>query len=325
MKPIDTEPEALLEEIDLGRDGPAVVAIGGGHGLAQALQGIRGYAGRVDAVVTVADDGGSSGRLVSALDIPPPGDIRKCLIALTPDESVWTQLFEYRFEEADVEGHSLGNLIIAALAEIEGSFEGALHTTERLLGSLGSVIPASPLHLRLEAIIAGVRVRGQVNVSRARGPVEEIRLIPAGASASPSALEVIAGADQIVLGPGSLYTSVIAALLVPGIVEAVNRSKARLVYIANLMTQDGESLGMDAADHVDALLRLTGVRPPGAIVANDAPLMVDPPLEPLRFDPEVLATYGVDLVSGNLLDDGAEWPSHDPARLGEILEGLVRT
>lgn len=325
MRPIGTEPEALLEELALDSDGPAVAAIGGGHGLAQALQAIRGYAGRVDAIVTVADDGGSSGRLVSALDIPPPGDIRKCLIALTPDESVWRRLFEYRFEETDVEGHSLGNLIIAALADIEGSFENALHTIEHLLGSLGSVIPASPLHLRLEAVIDGVAVLGQDNVTKARGTIQEIRLLPEGAAVSPSAVDAIAGADQIVLGPGSLYTSLIAALLVPGIVDAINRSQAHLVYIANLMTQDGETLGMDAADHIDALLRLTGVRPPGAIVANDAPLMVGPPLEPLLADEGVLATYGVDLVSGNLLAAGADWPSHDPGRLGEVLEGLART
>jgi len=322
VKPIGTEPETLLEELEMGNDGPSVVAIGGGHGLAQALKAVRGYAGRIDAVVSVADDGGSSGRL-SELDIPPPGDIRKCLIALTPEESVWRRLFEYRFEAADVMGHSLGNLIIAALAEIEGSFEAALHSSERLLGSVGSVIPASPLHLRLEAVIDGTTVTGQVNIQHAEGHIEEIRVHPAGAPVSPHAVEAITRADQIVMGPGSLYTSSIAALLVPGIVEAVNRSRARLVYVANLITQDAETLGMDAADHVEAILRLTGVRSPSAIVANDAPLAVEAPLESLRVDGEVLATYGVDVVSGNLLEEGTDWPSHDPGRLGEILAGLI--
>lgn len=322
MKPISTEPEVLLEELVLDNDGPAVVAIGGGHGLAQALQAMRGYAGRIDAVVTVADDGGSSGRL-SELDIPPPGDIRKCLIALTPEESVWRRLFDYRFEAADVVGHSLGNLIIAALAEIEGSFEAALHSSERLLGSVGSVIPASPLHLHLEAVIDGTPVSGQVNVQDTRGRVEEIWLEPKGAPVSPHAVAAIESAQQIVIGPGSLYTSVIAALLVPGIAEAINRSDARLVYVANLMTQDAETLDMDAADHVDAVLRLTGMRPPSAIVTNDAPLTVDPPLQPLAVDREVLATYGVDVASGDLLEEDADWPSHDPDRLGEILQGLV--
>ena len=144
VMPTNTEPEALLEALSLDRRGPHVVAVGGGKGLARALEAIRGYAGRVDAVVTVADDGGSSGRLAPHLDIPPPGDIRKCLIALTADDSIWRHLYEYRFEGADVRGHSLGNLIIAALTDIEGSFEKALRSSEHLLGAVGSVIPAWP-------------------------------------------------------------------------------------------------------------------------------------------------------------------------------------
>ena len=322
---IGTDTETLLEVVEFGGGGPKVVAIGGGTGLARVLEAIRSYAGTIDAVVTVADDGGSSGRLAPELDIPPPGDIRKCLIALTPDESVWRRLFEHRFTEADVQGHSLGNLIIAALAEIEGSFELALRSCEHLLGALGSVIPASPLHLGLEAIIDGVPVSGQVNISLARGTVERIGVTPDDAPATESAIYAIESADQIVLGPGSLYTSVIAALIVPGIVDAVNRSDAKLVYVTNIVTQDGESLDMDAADHLDALLRTTGVRPPGAIVANDSPVSVDPPLEALVVDGEAIATYGGDLVTADLLDKDAEPPSHDPALLGEVLRGLAET
>lgn len=322
---ISTETEALLEELDLRKHGPRVVAIGGGTGLARALEAIRGYAGSIDAVVTVADDGGSSGRLAPGLDIPPPGDIRKCLIALTPDESVWRSLFEHRFTGADVEGHSLGNLIIAALADIEGSFEAALRSSENLLGAVGSVIPASPLHLRLEAIIDGREVTGQVNIARARGTVEHIGVMPADPPASESALMVIEAADQIVLGPGSLYTSLIAALVVPGITDAVNQSGADLVFVTNIVTQDGETLGMDAADHLDALIHMTGVRPPGAIVANDFPVSVEPPLEQLAVDGEAVATYGADLVTADLLDREAERPSHDPSLLGEVLRGLTAT
>lgn len=321
--PTGTDTETLLEVLEFGGAGPHVVAVGGGTGLAKALEAIRGYAGTIDAVVTVADDGGSSGRLAPSLDIPPPGDIRKCLIALTPEESVWRQLFEHRFTGADVEGHSLGNLIIAALADIEGSFELALRSSEHLLGALGSVIPASPLHLELEATIDGAPVNGQVNISLARGEVEQIRVRPADAEASETALFAIEAADQIVLGPGSLYTSVIAALVVPGITEAINRSEAELVYVTNIVTQDGETLGLDAADHLGALLHLTGLRPPGAIVANDSPVSVEPPLEALAIDGEAIATYGADLVTADLLDRDAKRPSHDPSRLGEVLRGLV--
>lgn len=323
--PTGTETETLLEVLEFGGSGPHVVAIGGGTGLARALEAIREYAGTIDAVVTVADDGGSSGRLAPSLDIPPPGDIRKCLIALTPDESVWRQLFEHRFTGADVEGHSLGNLIIAALTEIEGSFELALRSSEHLLGALGSVIPASPLHLELEATIDGEPVNGQVNISLARGAIEQIGVRPVDAEASESALLAIESADQIVLGPGSLYTSVIAALVVPGITDAVNRSDAELVYVTNVVTQDGETLGLDAADHLDALLHMTGVRPPGAIVANDSPVSVDPPLEALVIDGEAIATYGADLVTADLLDREAKRPSHDPASLAEVLRGLVES
>jgi uncharacterized cofD-like protein len=323
--PTGTEPEALLEALEFAQSGPRVVAIGGGKGLARALLAIRGYAGRIDAVVTVADDGGSSGRLSPQLDIPPPGDIRKSLVALTPHDSVWRRLFEYRFEGADVRGHSLGNLILAALTEIEGSFEAALRSSERLLGALGSVIPASPWHLELAADVDGREVRGQVNVSLARGDVSAVRVLPSDAPASESAVSAIESAEQIVLGPGSLYTSIAAALVVPGIVEAINRTQAPLIYVANIVTQDGESLGMDAVDHLDSLLHVTGVRPPSAIVASDSPVFVESPLEAVGIDAEAAATYGADVVTADLLDTEAERPCHDPIRLGAVLRGLVRT
>jgi uncharacterized cofD-like protein len=316
-------PQALLEELAIEFDGPHVVALGGGHGLAKTLRAALSYAGRVDAVVTVADDGGSSGRLAPHLDIPPPGDIRQCLLALTPEESIWRQLFEYRFESSDVAGHSLGNLILAGLSDIEGSFEQALIRAERLLGASGSVIPACREHLRLEAEAGTERIEGQVRIALHRGPVDAIRVVPETAAATPRALEAIADADQIVLGPGSLMTSTIAAMRVPGITEAINESEARLVYVANLMTQDGETLGMDGIDHLDALLRLTGVRPPGAIVANDHVINVSPPLQRVMFDAELTATYGADLVTGDLVDRSEPWPSHDPGRLGALLATIA--
>jgi len=322
MRLIDTDPQQLPGGLEMKRSGPHVVAIGGGHGLARALGAIRHYASRIDAVVTVADDGGSSGRLSPALDIPPPGDIRKCLIALTEEDSVWRRLYEYRFEGADVRGHSLGNLIIAALAEIEGSFEDALRSSERLLGAAGSVIPVSPQHLRLEATIDGEVVAGQAAISASRGTISALRVRPERATANPHAIEVIGNADQIVLGPGSLFTSVLAALVVPGIIDAVNEAPAALVFVANLITQDGETLGMDAADHIEALIRMTGVRSPAAIVANNAFVDVAAPLELLKVDRDVLATYGVDLAATDLIDRGAPWPQHDQARLADVLESL---
>lgn len=323
MRPIGTEPATLLQELEVAFEGPRVVAIGGGQGLSRVLKAVLTYSGRVDAIVTVADDGGSSGRLAPHLDIPPPGDIRKCLLALTPEDSTWKRLFEYRFEGADVAGHSLGNLILAGLADIEGSFEQALLRAERLLGAHGSVIPASGRHLELEIESQGVIVRGQVAISLHRGPVDTIRVRPESAAATRRAIEVIEMADVIILGPGSLMTSTIAAMRVPGLTEAINRSPSHLVYVGNLVTQDGETLEMDGIDHLDALLRLTGVRPPRTIVANDRQIEVASPLNRIVFDPELTATYGADLVLSDLVDAGDTRPSHDPKKLGEALKNIT--
>jgi len=323
VRPLDVEPDVLEEALSAIRRGPSVVAIGGGKGLAQALTAMTRYAGSITAVVTVADDGGSSGRLAPALEIPPPGDIRKCLIALTPEDSVWRRLFEYRFESADVSGHSLGNLIIASLADLEGDFEAALRAAQLLLGSVGLVVPVSPQRLHLKAVIDGEERDGQVAIALARGTVESIWLEPTDAEASDSALDAIAAADQIVLGPGSLFTSVLATLLVPGIAEAINSSRARLVYVANLTTQDAETLGMDAADHLEDLLAMSGIRPPSTIVANASPIEPEPPLEPLDVDTEVMSTYGADVVFADLVDPVSARPRHDPARLGGVLGRLI--
>ncbi|KAA3634966.1 MAG: hypothetical protein DWP92_11705, partial [Armatimonadetes bacterium] len=146
----------------------------------------------------------------------------------------------------------------------------------------------------------------------------------ASADATPRAVTAIEDADQIILGPGSLMTSTVAAMRVPGITEAINRSRAQLIYVANLITQDGETLGMDGADHLDALLRLTGVRPPGAIIANEHVIDTTPPLQPVTFDAEILATYGADLIAADLVDGSEEWPSHDPQKLGAVLSATTR-
>ncbi len=300
-----------------------MVCVGGGHGLAQALQAVSSYARSVKAVVTVADDGGSSGRLAPALDIPPPGDIRRCMLALTRDDSLWRRLFEYRFHGADVGGHSLGNLLIAAFADLEGSFGGALHLAEALLGASGSVVPAAPAHLRLMAEIDGHLVAGQATIGRARGRVDRIWVTPSDVAAEIEATEAIAAADQIVIGPGSLYTSLLATLVVPGITEAINASGGRLVYVANLITQDGETLGMDLRSHVRALLDLAGLKKPSAIVAESGSVAVEPPLEPVRVDAEALEAEGIEVKLTELVDPAAPWPQHDPRRLGAALGALA--
>jgi uncharacterized cofD-like protein len=303
--------------------GPNVVCVGGGHGLAQALQAASSYAGSLRAVVTVADDGGSSGRLAPALDIPPPGDMRRCMLAMTTDESLWRRLFEYRFQGSDVHGHSLGNLLIAALTDLEGGFGPGLHQAERLLGSHGSVIPVASAHLRLMAESDGHVIAGQAKIGRARAPIQRMWVEPQSTRVAPEAVAALAGADQIVLGPGSLYTSLIATLVVPGLVDAVNAADAALVYVANLITQDGETLGMDLSAHLKALIDLAGLRRPTAIVAESGPVHVAPPLEPVWVSRNAVEAEGYDVVFAELADPTAPWPQHDPRRLGEALERLT--
>jgi uncharacterized cofD-like protein len=321
MRESDVLVDPVLEEMEHDLAGVQVAALGGGHGLAGALQAILDYAGGLTAVVTVADDGGSSGRLSSALGIPPPGDIRRALLAMSPEPSVWRDLMEFRFEEADVAGHSLGNLIIAALTSLSGSFEDALDTIGRLLGARGAVVPAAPVPLVLEAAVDGEVVSGQVAIARSHGRISDVRVKPADAQAGRRALDAIAFADQIVLGPGSLFTSVIAGLRVPGIAEAVNASRGRLVYVCNLTTQDGETLGMSGPDHVAALAEVGRIRPPDAVVTHDGPLVVPPGLTRVTVEDGEIA--GTPVFAGDVADPRADWPRHDPTRLGAVLRRLA--
>ena len=321
MNETDLLLEPLLAELDLDVSGRRVTAIGGGHGLAVALQGILEYADIITAIVGVADDGGSSGRLAPALSIPAMGDIRRALVALSPDHSLWRRLMEYRFSDgdADVGGHSLGNLLIAALTEMSGSFEDALNTAGRLLGARGAVVPAAVEPLTLEAEVDGKMVQGQVAIATGRGEITAIRVLPETATATRTALAAIAAADEIVLGPGSLFTSVIAGLRVPGMADAVNSAAGRLVYVCNLTTQDGETLGMDGTAHVAALTGVGGIRTPDVIVAHDGRLQVPPGLTRVDVPQGDAGT----VVVGDLADPSADWPAHDPTRLGAVLRRLA--
>lgn len=319
-------PQAAVEAevLDLDRTGPRVVAIGGGHGLAAALEAIQSYASQITAIVSVADNGGSSGRLTTGLGIPPPGDVRRCLLALTPEPSVWSELFSYRFQpgtgdgEGGVGGHSLGNLILAALTDLTGDFADAVRRAGELLGAVGLVVPAATAPVRLTARVGGAEVSGQVAISRSRGGIERLDLGPDGITATPAAVAAIGAADQIVLGPGSLFTSVVAALRVPGIVEAVNRSPGRVVAVLNLVTQDGETLGLGGIDHIAALQTHGGLERPGVVVAHRGALAVPAGLEAVRAD----GISGWEVVEAALAAKGPA-PAHDTIRLGAVLRGLV--
>lgn len=232
--------------------GPRVVAIGGGHGLAASLRAVRRYTDRVTAVVSVADDGGSSGVLRECLHIIPPGDLRKCLVALADPGSALARAFEYRFEDDTLRGHALGNLLLAGLMDAGGGAIAALDEACRLLGATGRVLPATEEQVQLKADAAGGPVAGQVAVM-GTGQIRRVSLVPADPPAPGAVLEAIDRADQVVLGPGSLFTSVLAAVAVPDIRRALAETAAPLVYVSNLRPQVPESEGFTVGMHVDAL------------------------------------------------------------------------
>ncbi len=317
------EPEAQTEMQLLGltAGGPKVVAIGGGHGLAQALIAIQAYASQIDAVVTVADDGGSSGRLAGPLGIPPPGDIRRCLLALSPEPSIWGELLGYRFDSGDIAGHSLGNLMLAALSDIAGGFVHALNLCGELLGANGRVHPVSEEPLELWADTDRGPVSGQVAIATAPGTIRRIEVRPGSAHVNPAVLDAIVDADQIVLAPGSLFTSLISNLVVPGVAEAINRSTAQIVFVLNLVTQNAETLGLDAAAHVAALRKVGGLEVTGSVLAHTGPIRV--PLGLAQVTADESSIEGWDVVACDLCDQAAEWPQHDSIKLGFELAQLI--
>ena len=246
--------DALRAKSKLSR-GPNIVAIGGGTGLSTLLKGLKSYSSNITAIVTVSDDGGSSGLLRKQLGVQPPGDIRNCLAALSNEEPILTRLFQYRFSDGTgLEGHSFGNLFLSALTTITGSLEKAVQASSKVLSVQGQVIPATSVDVRLWAELeSGERIFGESVISKSDKPISRIGCLPENPSALPNALEAIKDANLIVLGPGSLYTSLLPNLLVPDIVEALLKSNAPKIYISNLMTQPGETDGLDVYQHIKAI------------------------------------------------------------------------
>jgi uncharacterized cofD-like protein len=266
----------ISTDISTGTAGPKVVALGGGHGLAAALRGIRRYTESVTAVVSVADDGGSSGRLRRELGVLPPGDLRRCLVALATDDT-WAHAFEHRFNGGELDGHALGNLVLVGLSDTLGAFPAALDEAGRLLGAVGRVLPATTEPVVLKGIL-GVgqtqgQVEGQVAVQNSRG-IRRVELVPADAPACAEVVTAIADADQVVLAPGSLYTSLLPVLCVPALRDAIVRAAAPVVQLANLRPQIPETAGLDGAGHLAAVLDHGG-RVDVFLYASDGALAVD--------------------------------------------------
>lgn len=291
-----------------------VVGIGGGHGLAASLRAARLYADDVTAVVTVADDGGSSGRLTRELGVPPPGDIRNCLVALS-DEGLLARLYQHRFTEGALTGHTVGNLLIAALTEMTGDFAVAVEEAGRLLEVHGRVFPATTRLVKLGAHVQGGTVTGQVAVAQSSRPIYEAYLDPPDPPAHPAAVEAILGADQILLGPGSLFTSLIATLLVPQIREALVQAPGFKVFVCNNRVQKGETEGFTAAAHVAALASHVHSARLDAIVLHTPVLEGDGVVNDLSGLPE----GGPRVIEADVSDPSG---GHDAAKLAQVLKSL---
>ena len=307
---------------------PRIAALGGGNGLSTVLRGLKAEAVDLTAIVTVADDGGSSGRLRRELGVLPPGDIRSCLVALADDESLLGRLFQHRFADGDLAGHSFGNLFLAALTEVTGSFDVAVRESSRVLKVNGRVLPSTLEQVRLWAErVDGSIVCGETQIGSGQGACRRVWLDPAP-DAHPRTIDAILDADVVLLGPGSLFTSVLPHLAVRDIVAALQATRALRVYIGNVMTQAGETEGFDAADHLRHVLDVLGAAVDVAVV-HDGPL--DPVAvaryalqgqDPVHADEDALRAYGVHVVRQDLAAQG-QVVRHSPAALARVVMALV--
>lgn len=323
-----------------------VVAIGGGTGLSTLLRGLKRYVARsadledpdacgsempclireLTAVVTVTDDGGSSGRLREDFKMLPPGDVRNCMVALSEDEHLLSKLFRFRFPQGELEGHSFGNLFVAALSHITGDFAQAVQMSSQILATRGRIYPATNTNVTLAARMDdGSLVRGETSITASKQRIRELMLEPKLAEPLPETLEAIASADLITLGPGSLYTSLITNLLVKGIPEALAASKATRVYICNLMTQANESLDLSASQHIEQIMRHTNGRTFDYALINTAPISPErleqyarEGQKPIEADLDRIRALGVQPVTGNFVHEG-EVVRHDYDRVTEAL------
>jgi len=324
-----------------------IVSIGGGTGLSTLLSGLKKHArgvqdgpeaGRpvveIAALVTVSDDGGSSGRLRRDFDILPPGDIRNCMTALSEDAALLSHLFQYRFASGrGLKGHSFGNLFLTAMHQITGDFAHAVKLSSEILAIRGRIFPATSANVTLEASLRdGSVIRGESKISKSRQPIDAVRLKPDDCEPLPETLEAIAKADLITLGPGSLYTSVIPNILVTGLPEAIQRSPALKVYFVNLMWQPGETINFSASQHVAAIQAHAGRQLIDCVVLNSAPIpsalkrkYARAHVRPVENDVEQLNAMGLKVVTADLLGD-TESPQkvrHSPDALAQVVIDLA--
>lgn len=313
-----------------------IVAIGGGTGLSTMLRGVKNFTSNINVIVTVSDDGGSSGRLREEMNILPPGDIRNCIVALADAEDMLKKLFGYRFGCGDLKGHSFGNLFLAAMTDLTGDFETAIEHMSSVLAVKGHVLPVTKENVNIKAILKnGNQVFGESNIPKVslseNSPVERVITEPVGTKAFYKCIDAINAADVVILGPGSLYTSIIPNLLIDGITDALMNTKAKKVYVCNVMTQPGETDGYCAYDHVRAIENHSKKGIIDVCIANNASLCeqtlvkyLSQGSEPVKIDEKEFETSKTKLVSDNLIyiDENGK-VRHDYIRLAEIIKQII--
>jgi uncharacterized cofD-like protein len=305
---------------------PAIVVIGGGTGLSVLLKGLKQYTSRITAMVTVSDDGGSSGRLRSELGVLPPGDIRNCLVALAETETLMNKVFQHRFlQGGSLQGHNLGNLLLVAMTEITGDFILAIREVSKVLAVRGKVLPATLEPVILGGIMAdGNQVIGETAIRDYPASINEVYLIPE-CGPLPETLQAINEADAIIIGPGSLYTSIIPNLLVKGVIEAIADSRAPKFYISNIMTEEGETDNFTAADHLRVIQKHTGKQIIDYAVVNSGKIdeerlrrYIEEKAVPVRSSSDEIAKMGIIIIERDLVSD-TEVAWHDADKLARVI------
>lgn len=321
--------DVLLHHRRLNR-GPKIVVVGGGTGLSTLLRGLKTYSANISAIVTVADDGGSSGRLRRENGVLPPGDIRNCLTALADEEKLLTELFRYRFKAGNgLTGHSFGNLFLTAMSDISGDLERAIAASSKVLAVRGQVLPSTLCDVNLWAELAdGRRIEGESSITEANGKIVKIGCTPSNPPPLPKALQAIREADFIILGPGSLYTSVIPNLLVPEIAQAIADRNVPKIYVCNIMTQPGETDGYSVSDHVKAIDRACGMKLFSSVLVQQhmpsAQALIrysQDNSHPVFVDREAIAFLNRQVVFANVMheDEGTGYVRHDCKLLAQVL------
>ncbi|MDD4568558.1 MAG: YvcK family protein [Tepidanaerobacteraceae bacterium] len=309
---------------------PNIVCLGGGTGLPNLLRGLKDYSDSITAIVTVADDGGSSGIIRNELKIPPPGDIKNCLLALANTEPFMEKLFQYRFNIGSLKGHSFGNLFLAAMTEMLGNFELAIKESSKVLAVRGTVLPSTLEDVTLEAIYEdGEKACGESHIPNSRKRISKVMLMPSSAKPLSEALEAIERADAITLGPGSLYTSLIPNLLVKDLTEAVSKSRAKKIYISNIMTQPGETEGYSASDHVNAVVKHSSRDIMEYVIVNTEQIpdvlrirYLSDGSTPVQCDTEIIEKMGYTVVTGPVINP-TDVVRHSSKKLAETIMALI--